>query len=315
MASRSSTCTPPNASSCSANSSASTPKSGRKILAKTDLRERKSLGPSRVHSYSESSTAMRFFPLNWTRTSTRRGFFALLIVFALAFPFARILPAQKSRSRRSARRKPAAAPASLRDCGQGITLRLSAPESTQGSLLLLELRSSAKPVAEVKATWDNRDIPFWQQPRSDEKSPETWRALLAVDLALKPETYPLSIAGKTPTAEEFTCSASIAVQEGKFATESLKVAPKFVEPDPEQAARAEAEGRRLSAILATVTPERLWDGKFHYPLVGVTTGGNFGKRRILNGQARSPHAGVDFPALTGTPVYAPQRGRVALAEP
>jgi murein DD-endopeptidase MepM/ murein hydrolase activator NlpD len=58
----------------------------------------------------------------------------------------------------------------------------------------------------------------------------------------------------------------------------------------------------------------LWDGAFHLPLKDVTTGGNFGRRRILNGQARSPHAGVDFPAPKGTPVYAAQSGQVVVAE-
>jgi murein DD-endopeptidase MepM/ murein hydrolase activator NlpD len=58
----------------------------------------------------------------------------------------------------------------------------------------------------------------------------------------------------------------------------------------------------------------LWQGKFRIPLDGVTTGGNFGKRRVLNGTPSSPHTGVDMPALTGTPVHAAQRGRVVLAE-
>jgi murein DD-endopeptidase MepM/ murein hydrolase activator NlpD len=259
---------------------------------------------------------MQFFAFIGMSNSRRAAFTALFAGFAvLTFPAARTSSAQKSRSHRSAARKPVAGAASVHDCGQGITLRLSAPESTQGSLLLLELRSNAKPLGEVKATWDGKDIPFWQQTKLDEKSPDAWRALLGVDLDLKPETYSLAIAGKTQGAEDFTCAASIAVQEGKFATESLKVAPNFVEPNPEQAARAEAERQRLRAIFATITPERLWDGPFRYPLADVTTGGNFGKRRILNGTAGSPHSGVDFPAPAGTPVYAGQRGRVVLAEP
>ncbi len=259
---------------------------------------------------------MRFLSLIWIRKSSHGAFVALSVVLVgLTFPVARTFSAQKSRSHRPAHHKLAAATSSVHDCGQGISLHLSAPESTQGSLLLLELQSSAKPLGEVKATWDNKDVPFWKQPKLEEKSPDAWRALLGVDLELKPEAYTLAIAGKTQAAEDFTCAATIAVKEGKFATESLKVAPNFVEPNPEQLARAEAERQRLRAIFATITPERLWDGQFRYPLAGVTTGGNFGKRRILNGKAGSPHGGIDFPAPSGTPVYAAQRGRVVLAEP
>ena len=206
-------------------------------------------------------------------------------------------------------------PFATHDCGRNVTLHLSAPDPTQGSLLLLELRSATQTVTEIKAIWNDRDIPFWQEPKANEKSPDVWRALLGVDLELKPENYPLALTAKIESAEEISCPATIDVKEGKFATESLKVAPNFVEPNPEQLARAEAERQRLRAIFATVTPDRVWDGSFHYPLTGLTTGGNFGKRRILNGKAGSPHSGVDFPAPAGTPVYAAQRGRVVLAEP
>jgi len=222
--------------------------------------------------------------------------------------------AQKSRPHRRIA-KPIATQPSTHDCGHNLALHLSSPDPTQGSLLLLELRSATQWLTEIKATWDNREIPFWQEPKPTEKSPNTWRALLGVDLELKPEQYPLALTAKTESAEELSCSANIDVKEGKFATERLTVAPNFVKPDPEQLARAEAERQRLRTIFATISPERLWDGTFHYPLTGVTTGGNFGKRRVLNGQVGSPHGGVDFPAPSGTPVYAAQRGRVVLAEP
>jgi murein DD-endopeptidase MepM/ murein hydrolase activator NlpD len=87
-----------------------------------------------------------------------------------------------------------------------------------------------------------------------------------------------------------------------------------VEPSPEQIKRADEERQKLRDIFDRVTPERLWDGKFRIPLDGVTTGSNFGRRRILNGNPGSPHGGADLPGTSGTPVHATQRGRVALAE-
>ena len=39
----------------------------------------------------------------------------------------------------------------------------------------------------------------------------------------------------------------------------------------------------------------------------------FGTRSILNGQPRSPHSGADFRSAAGTPIKAPNAGRVVLA--
>src|SRR5262249_400448 len=38
-----------------------------------------------------------------------------------------------------------------------------------------------------------------------------------------------------------------------------------------------------------------------------------GTRSIFNGQPRSPHGGADFLSPSGTPIHAPNAGRVALA--
>jgi murein DD-endopeptidase MepM/ murein hydrolase activator NlpD len=222
--------------------------------------------------------------------------------------------AQKSRLRRPVRHKPSRPPAE-HSCAPGVSLKLSSPESSQGSLLLIELRS-AKALTELHGSWSDKEIPFWQEQHSDQNSADVWHALLGIDLEQKAGKYSLTLAGKMLDSQvDLSCSAHVEVREGKFATESLRVAPNFVQPNPEQLARAEAERQRLRAIFATATPERLWQGSFHVPLTGVTTGGNFGKRRILNGTPGSPHGGVDFPAPAGTPIYAAQRGRVVLAEP
>lgn len=202
-------------------------------------------------------------------------------------------------------------------CGPGVTLKLSALESSQGSLLLVEVRSR-KPILELTAEWNDKKIPFWQasavQPAGNSSIRDLRRALLGVDLEKLPGTYPLLTHVTVTNGNPASCAVQIPVRKGKFATESLHVGKEFVEPDPEQIKRANEERDQLRHIFDQVTPEKLWTGKFHVPLDGVTSGSNFGKRRVLNGQPGSPHGGVDFPATTGTPVHAAQSGRVALAQ-
>ncbi|MDJ0738678.1 MAG: M23 family metallopeptidase [Gammaproteobacteria bacterium] len=53
---------------------------------------------------------------------------------------------------------------------------------------------------------------------------------------------------------------------------------------------------------------------FVWPVLGPVTG-VYGSQRILNGQPRRPHYGVDVAAPTGTPVHAPAAGLVTLAVP
>ena len=182
---------------------------------------------------------------------------------------------------------------------------------------MLEVRSR-KPFSEVTAEWNSKTVPFWQvhsgQLDSKATAVDLRRALLGVDLEKPPGTYPLVVHLQTAGGKPATCSLQIPVRRGKFAVENLHVEKEFVAPDPEQIKRANEERDRLRAIFDQVTPEKLWTGDFRVPLDGVNTGGNFGKRRILNGQPGSPHTGVDFPSPTGTPVHAAQSGRVALAE-
>jgi len=193
-------------------------------------------------------------------------------------------------------------------CPGGITLKVSAGITTQGSVLLSQVMT-AKALPDISSEWDGRTIPLWQEGKSS-----TLHGLLGVDLEKAAGRYEWKVSWTGPDGGAQSCSIPVTVRAGKFPTEHLKVENQFVEPNPEQEKRAEEDQKKMRAIYDTVTPERLWDGKFRLPLKDVTTGGNFGRRRVLNGQARSPHSGVDFPAAAGTPVFASQSGKVVLAE-
>lgn len=205
---------------------------------------------------------------------------------------------------------PPSAPGPVRKtCAGGIVLKLSSGAITQGSLLLVEV-SGVAPNQQITAQWDGNATPLWRETPTS----KTLRSLLGVDLEKPAGSYEWKLSWTGAHGNPGVCSQSITVRTGKFPTERLTVENQFVHPDPEQQKRAEEDQQKMKAVYDTMTPEVLWTGKFVLPLKGETTGKNFGRRRVLNGEARSPHTGVDFPAATGTPVYAAQAGKVALAE-
>lgn len=57
-----------------------------------------------------------------------------------------------------------------------------------------------------------------------------------------------------------------------------------------------------------------WATGFDWPATGPVSG-VFGSQRILNGEPKQPHSGLDIAAPAGAPVYAPADGVVRLAEP
>ncbi len=89
--------------------------------------------------------------------------------------------------------------------------------------------------------------------------------------------------------------------------------PNTVTPGPEELARIRREGALIAAVRARDTAEALFAGGFVWPAVGPISG-VYGSQRILNGEPRRPHFGVDVAAPEGAPVLAPADGIVALAE-
>lgn len=78
--------------------------------------------------------------------------------------------------------------------------------------------------------------------------------------------------------------------------------------------QSEAEEMAAARERAYETDELYLDGDFIWPVTGRITG-IFGSQRILNGEPRRPHNGIDIAANTGTPIVAPAAGVVAFVHP
>ena len=79
-------------------------------------------------------------------------------------------------------------------------------------------------------------------------------------------------------------------------------------------ARIRAENARIAEARAVDRAEPMFESGFVWPVVGPISG-VFGSQRVLNGEPRRPHYGVDVAAPPGTPVTAPADGVVAIAHP
>lgn len=88
----------------------------------------------------------------------------------------------------------------------------------------------------------------------------------------------------------------------------------MVTPDATTQARIQAEQAKINAARQVSTADRGFLGPFLWPARGPVSG-VYGSQRILNGEPRQPHFGLDIAAPEGSPVIAPAAGVVRLAEP
>jgi len=165
-----------------------------------------------------------------------------------------------------------------------------------GGVVTLELPGApdGKPEASFAG---KRVLTVWQK--------DSWLAIVGVPLDTAPGTQHIEVQqpGKDPLRIEFTVAPK------EYAVQQLKVAPGQVNLSPENEARAARETEKIRAALDTFSVEAPPTLRLAQPVPGRRSS-SFGLRRMFNGEARRPHAGMDIAAPTGTPIKAPLEGRV-----
>ncbi len=126
-----------------------------------------------------------------------------------------------------------------------------------------------------------------------------WVAISGIALATTPGAYQLQV-----TQGSETRAVAFVVKAKSYPVQTLKLNRAMVDPPPDVMARIERESAHLKTVRSTWRESEVTNAAFRLPSVGPLSS-RFGVARVLNGKPRSPHAGLDIAAATGTPVVAP----------
>ena len=186
---------------------------------------------------------------------------------------------------------------------QAIHVSIDARAVAPGEVVALSVDTDS-PVTSVHVRAFGHDWPGYRE------SATTWKTLIGIDLDTPAGAHVVTI---TADAGTQTTRYPLNVKARAFPTRRLTVDEAFVNPPAAEQERIAREAKELAALWDASTDSRLWTGAFVRP-VPQAANSAFGSRSILNGSPRSPHGGADFASPAGTPIKAPNAGRVVLAK-
>ncbi len=177
----------------------------------------------------------------------------------------------------------------------GRTLDLPHENSVPGGVKIIRLQAAGTPMPYVD-TDGHRALVV--------EDGSSWVAVIGIPLSAPKGMRQVIVRGTNGRQE-----IEFAVADKRYASQSLKVAPRQVDLSAADLARVNEEKIRIDHALSHWTespPESL---RLPQPVPGPRSS-SFGSRRVFNGESRNPHSGMDIAAPAGTPVQAPIAGTV-----
>ncbi len=187
-----------------------------------------------------------------------------------------------------------------------VTVKILPDTIYPGQAIWVQLVASEK-LTEVTGEFLGQQLRF-----SPAEEGRRWSTLAAVGLKTAPKEHSFSYKGRLPDGAEVNGTRKITVRKKEFPVERITVQKKYVDLSKEDLSRVHREKKRLGELYKKQSPEAMWLAGFTAP-VEAERGSPFGLRRFFNGEPRSPHSGADLRAGAGTPVQAPDEGRVVMA--
>ncbi len=189
-------------------------------------------------------------------------------------------------------------------CAPPWEVRVSDSAPAQGQPVLVEVRGT--PGADnVAVAWKGRRFPL--RAAGDGR----FVGIVGVDLLDRPGTvrFDVLVSGRGAVCR---VDGRVEVREREFPVQRLTLPRRMAEFDPAAVARIKEEAARLEERLSAPAGPPSWELPLLPPVDDFRPHG-YGARRIINGEPRSPHAGVDISVPGWTPVWAIADGVVVFA--
>lgn len=111
-----------------------------------------------------------------------------------------------------------------------------------------------------------------------------------------------------------TTTREIRLEKREYQIQRIDGLPQqMVTPDPALMTRIKSELDKVHGVRKVDSDQLAFESGLEWPVTGPISG-VYGSQRVLNGEPRAPHLGVDIAAPTGTPIHADSAGTVTLAE-
>ncbi len=136
-------------------------------------------------------------------------------------------------------------------------------------------------------------------------------AVIGICYDTEPGGYRIALKEDPEKPEAALLDKEIMIVETEFQKQSFSMPPGITESWT--AARLAEDREKIRRARETTEPYPLWVQTFIEPLEGPVTS-EYGAIRIIDGNPPRRHGGVDIAAPEGTPIVAPNRGIVRLAE-
>lgn len=139
---------------------------------------------------------------------------------------------------------------------------------------------------------------------------DNYYALVGLPLTLKPGEYSI----KYTNPDGIYLNKTFDVKAKKYDESRITIKNKnMVNPDPTTQSRIINDNKKVSQAINSYSSTTLPKLTMQQPVRGIPST-SFGARRIINGQKKNPHSGMDIAAAKSTPVHAAAEGKVVLAD-